>query len=63
LRPLALLAAIPFGFHYRSAKWCGCGNTAMPSSTTGSGIAVFSRFNNPPQKSLEHQCFSSEAAF
>ena len=60
---LARLAAKPFGFHCRSTKWCGCGNTAMPSSATGSGITVFSRSNNPPPKSLENQGFSGEAAF
>ena len=62
-RPLAHLAAKPFGFHCRLTKWCGCGNTSMPSSATGSGIAVFSQNNDPPKESLENQGFSGEAAF
>ena len=62
-RPLAHLAAKPFGFHCRLTKWCGCGNTSMPSSATGSGIAVFSQYNDPPKESLENQGFSGEAAF
>ena len=33
-RPLAHLAAKPFGFHCRLTKWCGCGNTSTPSSAT-----------------------------
>ncbi|MDY4487330.1 MAG: hypothetical protein SPE18_04670 [Candidatus Limivicinus sp.] len=35
----------------------GYGNCASPSSAAGSGEAQFSRYDNPPQKSLIFQAF------